>query len=166
MRSDAFGITWLKRAASAGRMPMLSADARVNARVQVSALKSRRASRICRSLSTAAATSGANDRANGVDTTFLPLRTNNGSPSSSRNRASELLTAEGVTCSRSAARTTLPSTRTWCSARIRFRSMASILIWSVELHHEQSLVIKDCLRYFGVHDATHDVSDFGGKEWL
>src|SRR5437899_1636345 len=82
---------------------------------------------------------GAIAAARGVGTTPLPLRVTSGSPRMSRRRASELLTADGVTWSRSAVRATLRSARTVWSTRTRLRSMEAIITGGDLNTHERSL---------------------------
>jgi len=79
---------------------------------------------------------GSSAAARGVGTMPRPLRVVSGSPSAARRRASELLTAEGVTFRRFAARATLPSLSTVCSTNNRFKSMSDKLIVGDVLAHE------------------------------
>src|SRR5436190_10731738 len=87
----------------------------------------------------ARAIAGASAAARGVGTTPRPLRTSSGSPSAARKRARALLTAEGVTCRRRAARATLRSPSTLSSTRSRFKSSADKLTAGDDTHHEASL---------------------------
>jgi hypothetical protein len=75
----------------------------------------------------------------GVGTMPRPLRVTSGSPRAPRKRASALLTAEGVTWSRAAARATLRSASTVCSTSIRLRSIDVMLTDGDLTHHESSL---------------------------
>lgn len=73
------------------------------------------------------ASTGANSSARGVGTIPRPFLVTSRSPMRSLRRASALLTADGVTCSRAAARATLPSVRTASRTCSRWRSIRAEL---------------------------------------
>src|SRR5205823_286366 len=77
--------------------------------------------------------------ARGVGTMPRPLRVTSGSPSASRRRARALLTADGVTCRRPAARATFCSRSTTWSMSIRLRSIEERLTDGELTYHESSL---------------------------
>ena len=114
------GIRSRKRAAMRGSHAICrpSAMASVKVRVQLSASKAPGAT------------------ARGVGTMPRPHRVTSGSPNADRSRASALLIADGVTCSRFAARATLCSLSTVSSTRSRLRSTVSILTTSDFIPHE------------------------------
>ncbi len=116
-----------------------SATASVSSRSAVAGSKSPPSTVRSRSRS-ARARPGASAAARGVGTMPRPLRLISGSSSVARRRASALLTADGVTCSRRAARATLRSASTVSSTSSRFRSSDDRLTDGDDTHHESSLV--------------------------
>jgi len=125
-RSDAFGSFFAKTAAMRGTSDTCSASehARVNRRRLRPGSKSAWLSTMRAIAATASASGDASASARGVGTSRRPLRTNSGSSNVARSRARALLTAEGVTWSRAAARVTLRSSSTACRTSSRFQSMA------------------------------------------
>ena len=84
----------------------------------------------------ARAKTGASSVARGVGAMPRPLRVTSGSPSATRSLANALLTAEGVTWSRWAARATLCSESTVSRTRKRLRSMDEMLTNGEVTAHE------------------------------
>src|SRR5215470_5534670 len=106
---------------------------------------------------------GASSAARGVGTIPRPLRVTRASPSAPRSRARALLTADGVTWRRRAARTTLRSASTVSRTRSRFRSRRDKLTVREYTPHEQSLAEMIGPPYLLIDGRrrSHDLEDAG-----